>query len=323
MKITDYEKVSNLATNNIFIIDGDNGTKTIMASDLAKALVDLLSSKDFISGVNLSELDQINSLSSSDKILVGTSAGNKAIGANDSLFAFLDAFIPVEQRRVTFRGKNLGSVLTAEQKSNIQNGTFKGFFLGDYWVIGGRNWRIVDFNYWYNCGDIAFTNNHLVVMPDTALYTAQMNAENVTTGGYVGSEMYTTNLEEAKTIVSSAFGSAVLTHREYLTNAVTNGYPSAGAWFDSNVELPNEIMIYGSLVYTPAGDGSVVVNRHTISKTQLALFSVVPKFANIKTSYWLRDVVSAAYFARVANDGRAAYAGTPNSLGVRPVFPIG
>ena len=323
MKITDYEKIPNLATNNIFLIDGDNGTKTIMASDLAKALIGLLNSKDFISGVNLSELDQINTLSSSDKILIGTSNGNKAIGANDSLFAILDAFIPVEQRRVTFRGKNLGTVLTAEQKTNIQNGTFKGLFLGDYWVIGGRNWRIVDFNYWYNCGDTAFTNNHLVIMPDTTLYTAQMNATNITTGGYVGSEMYTANLENAKTIVDAAFGSAVLTHREYLTNAVTSGYPSAGAWFDSDVELPNEIMMYGSLVFTPAGDGTIIVNRHTISKTQLALFSVVPKFVNIRTSYWLRDVVSASYFASVYTGGAADSSYAPASLGVRPVFAIG
>lgn len=323
MKITDYEKIPNLATNNIFLIDGDNGTKTIMASDLAKALVGLLSSKDFISGVNLSELDQINTLSSSDKILIGTSNGNKAIGANDSLFAILDAFIPVEQRRVTFRGKNLGTVLTAEQKTNIQNGTFKGLFLGDYWVIGGRNWRIVDFNYWYNCGDTAFTNNHLVIMPDTTLYTAQMNATNITTGGYVGSEMYTANLENAKTIVNAAFGSAVLTHREYLTNAVTSGYPSAGAWFDSDVELPNEIMMYGSLVFTPAGDGTIVVNRYTISKTQLALFSVVPKFVNIRTSYWLRDVVSASYFALVTYYGYTYYNYASYSFGVRPVFAIG
>lgn len=229
---------------------------------------------------------------------------------------------PTMHRNI-FRGKNLGTSLTTEQKTNIQNGTFKGLFLGDYWVIGGRNWRIVDFNYWYNCGDTAFTNNHLVVMPDTALYTAQMNAENVTTGGYVGSEMYTTNLEEAKTIVNSAFGSAVLTHREYLTNAVTNGYPSGGAWFDSNVELPNEIMIYGSLIFTPVGNGSIVVNRHTISKTQLALFTVAPKFANIRATYWLRDVVSASYFALVDYIGRAHFSRASSAFGVRPVFPIG
>lgn len=74
-------------------------------------------------------------------------------------------------------------------------------FLGDYWNIGGRIWRIVDMDYWYNCGDTAFTSHHLVIMPDEALYNAQMNTTNVTTGGYVGSEMYKKNLENAKTIV--------------------------------------------------------------------------------------------------------------------------
>jgi len=59
MKITDYEKVQQLVSNNIFLLDGDNGTKTILATDMAKALIGLLSSQDFISGVNLSELSQI------------------------------------------------------------------------------------------------------------------------------------------------------------------------------------------------------------------------------------------------------------------------
>lgn len=246
----------------------------------------------------------------------------------DNLFSLLLADYtslidnPTMHRNI-FRGKNLGASLTTEQKTNIQNGTFKDLYLGDYWNINGRIWRIVDFNYWYNCGDTAFTNNHLVIMPDTILYTAQMNATNITTGGYVGSEMYTANLENAKTIVNAAFGSAVLTHREYLTNAVTSGYPSAGAWFDSDVELPNEIMMYGSLVFTPAGDGTIVVNRHTISKTQLALFSVVPKFVNIRASYWLRDVVSASGFAYVNYSGYTFCSLASYSLGVRPVFAIG
>ena len=56
MKITDYEKVQALAASNIFLLDGPNGTKTIAADALAKALIGLLSSKDFIGGVNLSEL---------------------------------------------------------------------------------------------------------------------------------------------------------------------------------------------------------------------------------------------------------------------------
>ncbi len=273
MKITDYEKVKTLGSNDIFLLDGDNGTKTILASD--------------------------------------------------ALFAILDAFAPVEMRRNVFRGKNLGSVVTAEQKTNIQNGTFKGFFLGDYWTIGGYNWRIVDFNYWMNCGDINFTTPHLVIMPDSVLYSHVMNETNITTGGYVGSLMYTSGLNQAKTLVASVFGDMVLTHREYLVNVVTDGKPSAGAWFDSSVELPNEIMMYGSYVFTPAADGQFITHRYTIGNSQLALMQQVPRFIKTRQNYWLRDVVSAAYFALVRHSGSPYYGGASNSDGVRPVFPIG
>lgn len=324
MKITDYEKVQELAASNIFLIDGPNGTKTIAADALAKALIGLLSSKDFIGGVNLSELTQINKLVTGNKLLVGTTDGNKAIAAEDALFAMLDSFAPVELRRVIFRGKNLGTALTAVQKAAIKDGSFKGMFLGDYWNIGGRIWRIVDMDYWYNCGDTAFTSHHLVIMPDEALYNAQMNTTNVTTGGYVGSEMYKKNLENAKTIVNAAFQGSVLTHREYLCNAVANGRPSGGAWFDSSIELPNEPMMYGHLHFSPTSDGSTVPSIYTISKTQLALFMVCPRFiVNRSYNQWLRDVVSSALFAFVGSLGHTDYAFASTSYGVRPVFPVG
>lgn len=324
MKITDYEKVQALAASNIFLLDGPNGTKTIAADALAKALIGLLSSKDFIGGVNLSELTQINELVSGNKLLVGTTDGNKAIAAEDALFAMLDGFAPVELRRVLFRGKNLGTALTAVQKAAIKDGSFKGMFLGDYWSIGGRIWRIVDMDYWYNCGDTAFTSHHLVIMPDEALYNAQMNTTNVTTGGYVGSAMYKSNLANAKTIVNAAFQGSVLTHREYLCNAVANGRPSGGAWFDSSIELPNEPMMYGHPHFSPTSDGSTVPNIYTISKTQLALFMVCPRFiVNRSYNQWLRDVVSSADFADVNGDGSSNYGNASYSHGVRPVFPVG
>lgn len=324
MKITDYEKVQALAASNIFLLDGPNGTKTIAADALAKALIGLLSSKDFIGGVNLSELTQINELVSGNKLLIGTADGNKAIAAEDALFAMLDSFAPVELRRVIFRGKNLGTALTAVQKAAIKDGSFKGMFLGDYWSIGGRIWRIVDMDYWYNCGDTAFTSHHLVIMPDEALYNAQMNTTNITTGGYVGSEMYKKNLANAKTIVNAAFQGSVLTHREYLCNAVANGRPSGGAWFDSSIELPNESMMYGHPHFSPTSDGSTVPAIYTISKTQLALFMVCPRFiVNRSYNQWLRDVVSSASFARVNYGGFAGYDVASASYGVRPVFPVG
>lgn len=324
MKITDYEKVQALAASNIFLLDGPNGTKTIAADALAKALIGLLSSKDFIGGVNLSELTQINELVSGNKLLVGTTDGNKAIAAEDALFAMLDGFAPVELRRVLFRGKNLGTALTAVQKAAIKDGSFKGMFLGDYWSIGGRIWRIVDMDYWYNCGDTAFTSHHLVIMPDEALYNAQMNTTNVTTGGYVGSEMYKSNLANAKTIVNAAFQGSVLTHREYLCNAVANGRPSGGAWFDSSIEFPNESMMYGHPHFSPTSDGSTVPAIYTISKTQLALFMVCPRFiVNRSYNQWLRDIVSSATFASVSHIGYANCSDASVSNGVRPVFPVG
>lgn len=324
MKITDYEKVQALAASNIFLLDGPNGTKTIAANALAKALIGLLSSKDFIGGVNLSELTQVNALVSGNKLLVGTTEGNKAIAAEDALFAMLDSFAPVELRRVLFRGKNLGTALTAVQKAAIKDGSFKGMFLGDYWSIGGRIWRIVDMDYWYNCGDTAFTSHHLVIMPDEALYNAQMNTTNITTGGYVGSEMYKKNLANAKTIVNAAFQGSVLTHRELLCNAVANGKQSGGAWFDSSIELPSEIMMYGHIHFGNASDGNTIPNIYTPSKTQLALFMVCPRFIIDRShAQWLRDVVSSAYFALVGYGGNANCAGASDSYGVRPVFPVG
>ena len=324
MKITDYEKVTELLANNVLLVDGDGGTKTILARDLLKALVAVSSSQDYLAKMDISQLTQVNTVSASDRILLASGGSNKGITVNDAFWGILDAVISVEQRRNIFRGKNLGTAFTAAQKAEIKAGTFKGFFIGDYWSIGDRIWRIVDINYWLNSGDASCTTPHLVIMPDQSLYSAKMNETNITTGGYVGSQMYTANLANAKTLVNSAFGSAnILNHREYLTNAVTNGYPSAGAWYDSTVELPNEIMMYGSLVFTPAGDGSFVPNRYTIDKTQLALMKMYPRFINPgRYWYWLRDVVSSAYFANVSSGGDTDCNSASASGGVRPVFGL-
>lgn len=235
-----------------------------------------------------------------------------------------DFFTP-EMHRMIFRGKNLGTSLTAAQKTAIQNGTFTDLWLGDYWVIGGVKWRIVDFDYWWNCGDIAFTKHHLVIMPDINLGDKkQMNTTNTTEGGYVGSLMKTSNMNDSKAMCTGAFGANILSHREYLVNAVSNGMPSSGVWMDSTIELPNESMIYGHSNFAPASDGNAIPTLYTINKTQLSLFAVAPKFIAIRQNYWLRDVVSAFDFAIVYFGGTAAYYGASDfDVGVRPVFPVG
>ncbi len=325
LTLSELAKTTTLAAGDYVMAGLTAGNRAMTAKDLSKALVALLTSQEFISGLKMGDLTQATALTASDNILVGTSAGNKYMKASDATFAMLDAFAAPELHRMVFRGKNLGAALTAAQKTAIQNGTFKDLWLGDYWVINGVNWRIVDMDYWWNCGDAAFTKHHLVIMPDGNLgANKQMNATNTTEGGYVGSLMYTTNMADAKALCTGAFGSNILTHRDIFCNAVTNGRPTGYAWLDSSIELPTEVMIYGCPHYAVMNDGANIPMKYAISKSQLALFAVAPKFITTRQNYWLQDVVSAAYFAFVDSDGDANEGTASNSLiGVRPVFPVG
>lgn len=220
-----------------------------------------------------------------------------------------------------YRGKNLGTSVTAEQYAAISSGKFTDLYIGDYWVINGVTYRIAAFDYYYNCGDTNFTKHHVVIVPDTSLYKAQMNTSNVTTGGYTGSAMYKSNLAQAKTTIKAAFGSAhVLTKRELLTNAVNGNTPSGWAWFDSDVELMNEVQAYGSVAWG-AHDG----NGYNVASGdgQFPLFMFDRTKLHNREDYWLRDVASAAAFSSVGNGGLAAGDNASNSYGVRPAFCIG
>lgn len=224
-----------------------------------------------------------------------------------------------------YRGKSLGSSVTQAQWNAISAGTFDDLYIGDYWTIGGVNWRIAAFDYYYNCGDSAFTKHHAVIVPDTSLYTHVMNDTNITTGAYVGSKMYTEGLDQAKTTINNAFGSShVLSHRIYLSNATSDGKASDGEWVDSTVDLMCEHMVYGSGIFSPVSDGSIIPNNYRVEKSQLPLFTLDPtKMHNRSASYWLRDVISSALFAFVSGNGRADYNYAPGALGVRPAFCIG
>ena len=100
-----------------------------------------------------------------------------------------------------YRGKYLGESATAAQYAAIEAGTFDNLFIGDYWTIGGVNYRMAAFDYYLNCGDTACTDHHVVIVPDTNLYNAAMNSTNTTTGGYIGTIRYRANLEQAKTTI--------------------------------------------------------------------------------------------------------------------------
>ena len=221
-----------------------------------------------------------------------------------------------------YRGKSLGSSVTIAQYSAISAGTFDDMYIGDYWTIGGVNYRIAAFDYYLNCGDTSCTKHHVVLVPDTCLYNHVMNDANITTGAYVGSKMYTEGLEQAKTTIKAAFSGHVLSKRIYLSNATANGKASAGAWCDSEVDLMCEHMVYGNGVFSPVSDGTTVPNNYRVEKSQLPLFQHEPSRICNRANWWLRDVISASVFANVYYVGNATSDRAGNSLGVRPAFCI-
>ena len=280
--------------------------------------------------MKMREYPSVNDVQNGDILVINReNIGTRKMSVEDFVqivknAADADLASKVENRRLLFRGKNLGSTVTAEQEASIKAGTFDDIYLGDFWDIDGIPYRVADFNYWKYCGDnTLFDAPHLIMVPDAILYNEVMNDTNVTTGAYVGSKMRASGLTQAKNTIRSAFGSLLLTHREYLQNAVTNGRPSGGLWIDSDVDLMNEIMVYGCSIYGISNDGVNIPNIYTINNSQLALFQASPRYIKTRQNYWLRDVVSAAGFALVVNYGYAGYFGASASFGVRPVFAIG
>ena len=216
------------------------------------------------------------------------------------------------------RCKYLGTTITDAQNTAIKNRTYDNLFIGDYWTINGVNWRIVAIDYYYNVGDTNFDKGNIIVMPDTVLYSAQMNTTITTAGAYAGSLMRTQNLNSARTIAQNAFGPHLANHRIFLANAVDASGPSSWAWYDSDgVELPNEVQIYGTRVWGSALKGFDVATQ----KQQFPLMLFAPQFVNTRQTYWLQDVSSSSvssYFALVAHDGIAHHANASYSNGVRP-----
>lgn len=284
-KFGDLTAITTAPDNALLLIHDGNGVKTISAANLKKdikALVDTAQAT-------------INAIATT------------GAGAHNAIY----------------RGKSLGTAVTEAQWAAIKAGTFEDMYIGDYWTIGGVVYRIAAFDYYLTTGDMACSAHHVTLVPDANMYTHVMNDTNITTGAYVGSKMYTEGLTQAKTTINSAFGEAhILSHRQYLQNAVTDGYASGGSWYNSTVELMTEQNVYGGKVFGNQLNGTALPNSYTVDKSQYPLFTFRPDMQSNRQWFWLRDVVSASDFARVHTYSNAFSYGASTVAGVRPAFSI-
>lgn len=245
-------------------------------------------------------------MSSADKTkLDGIAAGAEFLDA-------IKACPPAISHRMIYRGKNLGTSFTTEQSQAVQNGTFTDMYVGDYWVINGKTRRIGDIDYFIHCGDNVDLGHHLLIVDDGIDLSADgstthfMNDTDTTTGGFKGSKMWQSTIpNKILPDITTAFGSHLLPHREYISNAVTEGVPSGGEWVDTTYNIFNEAMYYGTVVNGANSGGGGLCNTGC-SKNQIALFKLSQSSMNRRSTIWLRDVVSASAFAHVNYVGFAS-----------------
>ena len=302
-RIKDLSAVTSVADTDVLPVDGANGTKGVTFGNLSTAALNKLMSKTY-------GLDQgTKTLPAAINELYTGAARNNAGGHNS-----------------IFRGKNLGTSYTSAMSKAIQAGTFDDLFVGDYLTINGTVYRVAGFNLGKQIGDKSSLSNCMCLVPDSALYNAQMHntdsgqytegaANNVTTGAYANSDMRTTNLAQATQKIVNDFGSShVMSYRDILPNATADGQASGWAWYDCKVELMSETMVYGTKVWANSGYEVGCIN------SQFPLFALAPEYIHRRFAYWLRGVRSATCFCLVYNNGYANSAYASNSFGVRPFF---
>lgn len=225
-----------------------------------------------------------------------------------------------------YRGKNLGSTLTSEQKLDIKNGTFKDLYIGDYWESDKANkikFRIAGFNYWKCEGNVNNRpKNHVAIVADYNEQDKLPMCEQLSTysTGYANSSLKLKLDSESlasKEHAISVFGNPfILTHQEYLPNKLKEqGVYESCAWVNSTFGIPTAEMIFGQYenprTYIP------------ISSTRiLPLFIMNPELISGKNTYWLRNTRGINMYASVTNSGLISSISADTSNYIRLVFGV-
>ena len=311
-KFTDEPTLDALTDGSaILLVHTEKGVKSLRADALSKFITGDLT------GLNTS--DKSGLIAAINEALGVTGDNGNAITALQSLTKMLTASGAPRANSFIYE-YNLGTSYTAEQSADVVAGTFDKVRPGGYWTINGHKYWAGHADYRLHCGDTELTKHHMLVFPDKSFYTYHMNATDVTTGAYYGSDMVANGLAQALATVKADFGeSHVLTYRNLLANAVSGDSSSNWAWYDRQIALMNACMVYGNQAW---GGGSHNGYDVGCGKTQIALFQARPDLIANRENWWLRDVQSSADFCGVDSSGHATHWGASGVFGVRPAFLI-
>ena len=233
---------------------------------------------------------------------------------------------------------SINDIITA-----ISQGNFEDIFVGDYFTASytvdgaqqSAKFRIAGINYFKAAAnEWGVQDNHVCIVPDT-LGSSVMNDTNVTTGGYIGSKMYTTVLPKYYAALAGSVGTPFYGHikamKESLVNGVDNTIQAGGGiakwtgaatgWADiANISLCllSELEIYGTRNFGTAGD-------NVKNAAQLPMFRLNPNTITVwgTKNTWLRSVAAGTAFCYAGGGFHAGGNVASDVVAVRPRFAIG
>lgn len=220
--------------------------------------------------------------------------------------------------------------ITPEMWNDISTGTFKIVHVGmHYTAPSGRKYWFAEANYFKNKFENDTSFNHMVVVEDECLHTAQHQTTADTTGGTTNSLIYTTTLPAYQSELDADFGTDHIKEIDLnLSTGVTNGEPTQGSWISKKSFIMNMCMVYGHQ-FSPIATSGRMRNAGN-RMTQLMLFRTFPETIVSRLSstqerywYWLDDVLSSTHFAHVYPYGFPGQNEAHRYDGVRRAFVIG
>lgn len=186
------------------------------------------------------------------------------------------------------------------------------------------------FDYYLNTGDTELTDHHAVLIPRNAGFetTANMNATLTTNGGYYGSNMHQIVLPCYAKSLKTALGNHLLSYRSWLTTAINASTPSmagagligaasVSAWETTELQLLNEVQVYGTTVWSSSAYDIGTDNG------KFPVFDFINPVFFGRSNVWLRSVVNSTNFAICGTGGGATSAGASTAFNVRPQMLFG
>lgn len=207
--------------------------------------------------------------------------------------------------------------LTSEHFSMIANGDFSFTRVGDVFGLNGQLYRVLGFDYFYGRGALQGTTTQIVddhhMVLGTCIGQGALASSASTAGGY--QSVKTTTLNSLISSWSLPVDSSHLLHwYDSWPNAVTNGRPTAGGWYETYYDLMTETQVFGQRICSSLNVGSNTdCWNHTLSNIQFPWFNMYSHCADLfglglsfsdSNLTWLRDIASSERFCAVDSGGR-------------------